>query len=343
MVSERPSVIVDPAFRRMDEIFDPSTNEELRDRFRVVWGRDEPMPTDRFLAELPSAMAIVHGDWRHGPVSLDGAGLRAVLEVAGGHPDRGPGVRRLVEGGLLLGSCAPAFAAVVAEMALALALAGLRGVVRADREMRSGTERWLHDGNAGNRSLFGAEVGFVGCGGIAARLHDLLRPFEVRVRGYDPPLPAASLLDRGIQPADLGELFDRCDVVFVLAAPTDDNRHLVDRALLSRLGPEQLLVVISRAHLVDFDAMTELAAAGRFRMATDVYPVEPLPAEHPVRAIDDGICVPHLAGALPRALTDIGRFVLEDLVAISEGRLPRRMQYLTAENLDGLIQPRPPA
>ncbi|MEM9607477.1 MAG: NAD(P)-dependent oxidoreductase [Actinomycetota bacterium] len=339
-MDRRPAVIVDPAFRRVDEIFDEATWATLHERFEVLWGRDEPMPTEHLLEALPRADAIVYADWRHGVVALDESPVRAVLEVAGGFEEHGLGLVGLVERGVRVGSCAPSFGRVVAEMALALALAGRRGVVAADRAMRERTERWLHDGNRTNATLVGATVGFVGAGGISVRLQELLEPFRVRILAYDPPAGDAALRARGIEPVELDALLNRADVVFVLAAPTPENRHLLDATRLGRLRSDQLLVLVSRAHLVDFAAMTELVTAGRFAVATDVFPNEPLGSDHPIRDAERAICVPHLAGALPDALLDIGRSVLADLTAIFDGGTPDAMQYLGPDNLAGLLQRR---
>src|SRR6185436_2194228 len=65
-VTALPSVIVDPHFRAMGDIFSAVDLERLHATVDVVWGRDEPMPLDRFRASLPGATAIVSGGWRYG-------------------------------------------------------------------------------------------------------------------------------------------------------------------------------------------------------------------------------------------------------------------------------------
>jgi len=323
----------------MEEIFTPVALDRLGYLADVVWARDDPMPTDRFLAEVSSANAVVFGEWRHDRAGLDaGTSLQALLEVAGGHAHPGLDYDECLRRELLLGSCAPAFGDVVAEMALTLALTALRGVVRADGDMRVGRERWLHEGNRNNTSLFGATIGLVGCGGIASSLQRLLRPFDVDVLGYDPPIPDRILGERDITPTPLEEMFEQAEVLFVLAAPTPENRGLVSASLMERLQPAQALVIVSRAHLVDFEALTCLVADSRFKVGIDVYPNEPLPSDHPIRSAEAAICVPHLAGALPSALTMIGDMVVDDLEQIFNSRQPTRMQYLQTENAVGLRQ-----
>ena len=65
-----------------------------------------------------------------------------------------------------------------------------------------------------------------------------------------------------------------------------------------------------------------------------MYPTEPLPADHPIRAADAAVLTAHLAGALPEALLEIGRMVTDDLEAIISGRNPTRMQYATPELIE---------
>ena len=73
-----------------------------------------------------------------------------------------------------------------------------------------------------------------------------------------------------------------------------------------RIQPGAVLVLISRAHVVDFDALTELVLAGRFKAAIDVFPVEPLPLDHPIRRAPNAVLSGHRAGSVPEGLREIG-------------------------------------
>ena len=337
----RPRILLVPDFRRMDEIFDAPTLDRLHGLADVVWGRNGAMPADAFMEELPNVDAVVFGTWHYGPDAIRRAGgrLRVVMEVAGGHNHPGLDYDWLQQRSVPVGSCAPAFGPAVAEMGLALTLAAARLVVDSDRGFRSGAERYLHGGNEGATSLYGQRVGLVGCGGLSRALQSLLEPFDVHLVGYDPWLDDRALSERGIErAATLDEIFGTCRVVYVLAVPTPDNRHMVNRALLGRLRSTDVLVLLSRAHLVDFDALTDLLMAGRFRAGIDVYPQEPLPAEHPIRTADHAVLTAHLAGAMPAALHEIGRMVVDDLAALISGRPPSRMQYADASTRSRLMR-----
>ncbi len=83
---------------------------------------------------------------------------------------------------------------------------------------------------------------------------------------------------------------------------------------------------MSRAHVVDFDALTELLAAGRFRAGIDVYPEQPLSADHPLRKVDHAVLSSHRAGANAEPLHSVGRLVADDVEAIAAGLVPFAMQ-----------------
>ena len=68
--------------------------------------------------------------------------------------------------------------------------------------------------------------------------------------------------------------------------------------------------------------MADEAATGRLRIATDVFPEEPVPPDDPIRTVPGILFSAHRAGALTSALTDIGALVLEDLGLIARGLPP---------------------
>lgn len=328
----KPKVIVAPDFRRVAEVFDDVTLTRLEGIAEIVWGRNGPMPHAEFVAAIEEATAVVFGTWHYGNAIGDAGGsLRYLYEVAGGLRHPGLDYAMCFERGITVGSCAPAFGPAVAEMALALTLDAARLVSEGDREFRVGEERWLHAGTEGAVTLFGKTFGFLGAGGLSVHLQRLLEPFGGRFLANDPWLDPVRLAERGIEPVGLEELFDRSDVIFVLAVPTPENHELVSLDLMERLGPTDILAVISRAHLVDFEALTDLVLDGRFRLAIDVFPEEPLRRDHPIRQATGAVFSAHRAGALPEALHEIGRMLVDDLEAALSGRQPTRLQYATPE------------
>ena len=330
-MADRPQVIVDTHFRAVGDVFSPDDLERLAEVVDVVWGRDEPMPLDEFRAALPGAFAVVSAGWRYGDVLDEARSLRAILTVSGGWPPELDYARCFGRGIRVL-SAAPGFAGAVAELALGLALASTRDIAAGDRDMRAGEERWLSAADGlGTFLLFGQPVGFVGFGNIGRRLRDLLEPFGCELCAYDPWQTDAYLRAEGVEPTELEHLVATSRVIFVLATPTSENAALLSRELLELVRPDAVLVLASRAHVVDFDALTELTLAGRFRAAIDVFPAEPLDPEHPIRSAPGVVLSPHRGGLVQDALWELGRLVVDDLEALCRGLPPRRMQVAEPE------------
>ncbi len=329
-MSKKPIAIIDPHFRRMDEIFSPDDRTRLGETVTIVWGEDAPMPPEAVRAALPEAVAIVCADWRYGDLPAEGTRLRAIMDVSGAFPRALDYVTCFARGIRVL-SVAPAFGPQVAEMALALALAASREIVVGDRAMRAGEEQWQWQGNRDAFLLSGKPVGFIGYGNLAQCLRPLLAPFGCPIAVYDPWLSDGYLRSQGVEPTDLERLLGSSRVVFVLAAPSSENAALLSRDLLARIPNNAVLVLMSRAHVVDFDALTEFVCEGRFRAAIDVFPAEPLPRDHPIRNASGAVLSAHRAGSVREGLWEIGRMVVDDLEAVVRGLPPQRLQVAQPE------------
>jgi phosphoglycerate dehydrogenase-like enzyme len=326
MISNKPVVLVDPHFRKMNEIFSAADLARLNDLVEVVWGRDEPMPLQAAREALAQAVAVVCANWRYEDALYHAPHLRAILTVSGGFPLEFD-YDYCFANKILVSTAAPAFARSVAEMALGMALDCCREIAAGDRALRAGREQWLHAGNANTFMLYDKPVGFIGFGSLAQALRPLLQPFGCPISVYDPWLGPGYLRSQGVEPVEeVGQLLEQSRVIFVLAVPSVENRALLSRQLLERIQPGAVLVLISRAHVVDFDALTELVTAGRFKAAIDVFPNEPLAPDHPIRQAEHALLSAHRAGSVKEGLWEIGQMVVDDLEMIIRDLPPRRMQ-----------------
>jgi phosphoglycerate dehydrogenase-like enzyme len=123
---------------------------------------------------------------------------------------------------------------------------------------------------------------------------------------------------------------------------TDASRELLGAAELDLLQDGARLVLVSRAAVVDYDALVQRVAAGRFLAGVDVWPDEPLALDHPARRLEGMVLSPHRAGGIPQALLSIGDMVCDDLELIAAGLPPVRMQSAAPE-LVGRYRNRPVA
>lgn len=331
----KKKVILDPHFRRMANIFTDADLARLDAAADICWARDEPMPEPEIEKVREEVVALITGRWRYGDIARF-PNIRAVVEVAGGFPSAEDlDYETCFSRGIRVLSCAPAFGPAVAEMGLALALACARQVAWTDSAFRGGEPNWSHTSFeteiGAPFTLYGKQVGFIGFGGLARALKPLLEPFRCPIQVYDPWLTDAYLRTQGVTPVDLDNLLRTSRLIFVMAVPSASNKALLDRQKLSLIRSDAVFVLLSRAQIVDFDALTELLSQGRFRAGIDVFPEEPLPQEHPIRNVSHAVLSSHRAGAVSEALLNIGRMVANDVAAICQGLVPQEMQLAQPE------------
>jgi phosphoglycerate dehydrogenase-like enzyme len=121
---------------------------------------------------------------------------------------------------------------------------------------------------------------------------------------------------------------------------TAESEHLLGSAELELVPAKARLVLVSRAAVVDYDALLAGIADGRFLAAVDVWPEEPVPSDHPARSLEGLVFSGHRAGGIPQAFSSIGDMVVDDLAQIVRGLPPVRMQ-VAARELVGRYRNRP--
>jgi phosphoglycerate dehydrogenase-like enzyme len=330
-----PLILVDPLPRTLAMICDAPTRARLERLGRLVVHEDGPMPDDLVERHLPDAVAIV-GQTAMPAERLGRAPrLRAIVNVEGNFL---PNVDydAALDRGVHVLNASPAFALPVAEAALGMAIDVARGISAADRAMRAGTETYGLDSNEDAFVISGQPVGIVGFGDLGRALHRLLAPFACPTKVYDPWLPDLVVRRGGAQPASLDEVLATSRIVFVFAAVTSENEGFLGRAELERMRPDAALIIMSRAGVVDFTALTDLVAAGRMRAATDIFPDEPVAPDDAVRGLDGLLLSPHRAGGMREAFLEIGRLAVADLELILRGLPPvacKRAERETAGRL----------
>ena len=336
MADPRPLILLDPHPRTADLIFDAATRQRLESLGRVVAHEGGPAP-DAFLDEhLPEATALI-GQSALPVARLARAGkLRAVFNVEGNflpNVDYEECQRR----GIHVLATAPVFARPVAEMALAMAISSARRMHEADAAIRQGTESLYGEGDNHDAFLLGGRtLALVGFGNVGRALLPLLRPFGGKILAHDPWIHPGVLEESGLVPATLEECFERAAVVFLLAATTVDNAGQIDARYFSRLRRGGVVVLVSRAGSVHFDDLLDAAASGHLRAAIDVWPDEPIPADHRARRTPNTLLSAHRAGNIPEVWPLMGRMVVDDLEMILRGLPPQRGQRAAWETVSRL-------
>jgi phosphoglycerate dehydrogenase-like enzyme len=321
----RPLILIDAAPRSRDMILTDTIEARLRAHADIVAHYDGRMPEAMVEAHLGRADVIV------GQTPMDAARfdraprLKAIVNVKGNWEsslDYEAAQRR----GVQVLTIAPMMAPAVAEMCIGFAIALGRGIARNDALFHAGGERYGIRGNGDAVSLYGADVGLVGYGNLGRALRPLLAAFGCRVMVHDPWLTPGYLADEGCRAAPLGEVLERARFLFLLAGVHTGNEGFLDRALLGRIARDACVVLASRAEIVDFPAFVELAEAGHFRAAIDVFPVEPVPAEDPVRRTRNILLSAHLAGGIRDSYRRIAEALDDEIPHLLAGLPARRLQ-----------------
>jgi phosphoglycerate dehydrogenase-like enzyme len=170
--------------------------------------------------------------------------------------------------------------------------------------------------------LEGRTIGLLGCGHAGRRLVRYLRPFDVAVVVHDPHLDRALAEELGVELTSLDEVFD-ADAVVCLLPLTPATRGLVGAEQLARLRPGTALVDVGRGAVIDSDALLERLLVGDVVAALDVFDPEPVPADHPVKALPNVILTPHIAGVTARSRPEFFALMVDELLRFQCGRLPR--------------------
>lgn len=250
-----------------------------------------PFPAAR-LARLPDLRLLVTTGRANASIDLDAARERGVV---------------------VCGTDSPTNA--TPELTWALILALLRHVPAEDRAVREGG--WQHTVGG---DLEGQRLGVVGLGRLGAKVARIGLAFGMDVVAWSTHLDAARAAEAGVRAVAKDELFATSDVATVHYKLGERSRGIVGAADLGRMKPTAYLVNTSRGPLVDTGALLAALHDGRIAGAgLDVYDVEPLPADHPLRSAPRTVLTPHLGYVTEGTYRTFYGQALEDVAAWAAG------------------------
>lgn len=191
----------------------------------------------------------------------------------------------------------------VAEHTVLLTMAVQRHLIVADRELRAG--RFLsHALRLRSTDLVGKTVGLVGMGRIAEGAARRFRPFGTDIlytnrSSEDPRL----LTELGARRVSLPELLAKADIVSLHLPLTPETQGIIDSAALAAMKPGAILINTARGGLVDERALVAALQSGYLAGAgLDAFAHEPVPADHPLLALDTVVLTPHCGAGTIDAL-----------------------------------------
>lgn len=228
----------------------------------------------------PYTAAVIEGSPRLRIIARAGVGFDAVdLEAATRH-------------GVAVTTTPGANHHAVADQTLAFLLALARSVFTFDASVRAG--RWERFSPP---SLKGATLGIIGFGRIGQSVAQRARGFELQLLAHDPYADSDRARELGVTLVPLEALLRSSDFVSLNCLVTEETRGLINRNTLALMKPTAKLINTARGELVEEAALVEALRAGRLAgAALDVFAVEPLPLDSPLRTLDRVIFAPHIAG-----------------------------------------------
>jgi phosphoglycerate dehydrogenase-like enzyme len=307
-MAERPNLVLAMGADILDLVL-PAPLRARLDALADV--RPDPL-TDWSGADLSTTDVLLTG-W--GCPRLDAAflgrapRLAAVIHAAGtvkGHV--GPEVWQR---GIAVSSAADANAAPVVEFTLATVWLAARRTLGAAADYRAGHFPDYRQ----RRGADGAVVGVIGASrigrGVIARLR--AAPAGFRVLLADPYVSAAEAAALGAELVDPDELCRRSDIVTVHAPDLPETHHLLDARRLRLLQDGAAVINTARGRLIDTEALTEQCATGRIDAYLDVTDPEPLPPDHPLRALPHVLITPHIAGCQGTEVRRLGAYAVDEV------------------------------
>lgn len=205
------------------------------------------------------------------------------------------------------------YAEPVAEMVLALALAGMRGVGHYARRTGWSAPRGVN--------LLGANVTILGGGGITESLIRLLQPFDCRITVVRNRVRPMDGVDEVLEADRYIDAIPGADLIVVALPLTPETEGMLGRDEFEMMETHTWVVNVGRGrHLVTDDLVWALQNGAIGGAALDVTDPEPLPGDHPLWHLDNCIITPHCANtpemAVPllaeRITANVRRFAVGD-------------------------------
>jgi D-3-phosphoglycerate dehydrogenase len=263
---------------------------------------------------------VVRSQTRVDAELLDAAAPRlSVVGVASVGIDR-IDVDAAIRAGVLVVNAPTGNTVAAAEHTIALLLALLRHLPSADASVKAG--EWDRSRFTGTE-LWGKTLGIVGLGKIGKAVARRAVGFEMRVLATDPYLTEEQASEVGARLVGLPELLHRADIITVHTPLTPQTRGLMGVAQLEATKPGAVVLNVARGGIVDEAALAAALRSGHLGgAAVDVYSVEPMSADNPLRGAPNLVLTPHLGASTSEAQDRVGLEMAEQVVMALAGLTP---------------------
>ena len=206
----------------------------------------------------------------------------------------------------------------VGEHSVAMLLALLNNIAKADKEVRQGL--WDREGNRGYE-LYGKTVGLLGYGHMGRAFAKKLKSFECRVLAYDKYKNGYT--DGHAQEASMQDIYDEADIFSIHVPLTTETRGMVDEAYLQRFKKNIFILNTARGEILPFKGLCHAIGSGKVMgAALDVLENEKINSLTPEQQkyfeflvnSDKTILTPHVAGWSFESYEKINRVLVDKII-----------------------------
>jgi len=203
-----------------------------------------------------------------------------------------------VQYGVMVGNTPNAFTLPVSDSVMGYILAFARRQPWMDREVKAGN--WM---KLPGRSLSETTIGVIGVGNVGKAVLRRARGFGARLLGNDiRPIEPDFILENKIEMMDLKDLLEQADFVSVNCDLNPTSYHLINAETLRWMKPTAVLINTARGPIIHEEALVAALAEEKIAGAgLDVFEIEPLPANSPLRDMDQVMLAPHNSNSSPEA------------------------------------------
>lgn len=214
-----------------------------------------------------------------------------------------------------------------AEHAVALLLNLCKRVSVGDRMMRAGQAFTGQTTIPPGLETVGTVLGLVGLGRIGSRVAAIARVLGMQVLAFDPFLSAEKASVLGVeQVRTLAELLTRARVVSIHCPSTPETYHLLNAEMFKLMPQGSYLINVSRGALIDEAALLEALRSGHLAgAALDVFDPEPPATDHPLFALPNTICTPHIGSYTEASVLRMQVMICEQIASALRGERPTNL------------------
>jgi D-3-phosphoglycerate dehydrogenase / 2-oxoglutarate reductase len=238
-----------------------------------------------------------------------------------------------------------------AEHTLSMIFAMTRRIPQATASMRAG--KWEKERFMGVE-LYNKTLGIIGIGQIGGYLAKLAQGVSLQVIAYDPYLAPERAQKMGVDLVDLPELFRRADIISIHTPLTPETRSLINADAIAQMKPGVMIVNCARGGIINESDLAEALKSKRVAAAAfDVFEQEPIESDHPLLALENFTCSPHIGASTEEAQENVAIGIAEQIVdyftkgvargavnipSVPPESLPQLQPFITLAEKLGLLQ-----